>query len=390
MGTVRKTGRVRENTWKCSCCGRVNRGRDRECIGCGRPRGADVEYMHDGGTILEGEEAEKYLKGPDWFCECCDSYNPAYLERCRSCDAPRGASKDYFQIRREKEEAARQEAENRMPEAIPVREEPVTEPSPALERKHGTIPVKNKLKALFAGLGMAAFIAGIVWFMAWLMVPDEKSGTVTDLTWRTSVTLEELKTHRDEGWDPPLDARILDTEWKFRDTDRVVDHTETVKVPVTKYRDVQDPDKVWTTWEDLGNGFDEEVEHREEQWHKEPYTDYEEQEVKVYKDVDVYDYWYTYEYDRWEDIRTESTEGSKGTEHGPDLHASGDRQRTTDPVRTFRVSIETEEGADDYSITDGTYGMLNVGDTVTFEVNRLGTIRIMEINGTPVGDGKGN
>lgn len=105
MEKVRPTGRVREHTWDCSYCGRKNRGRDRECAGCSRPQSMETKFnMNETVAVLDGEEAKKYITGPDWFCECCDSYNPDSIVECKSCGAPRGASKNYFEMRRKQEE----------------------------------------------------------------------------------------------------------------------------------------------------------------------------------------------------------------------------------------------------------------------------------------------
>ena len=88
MEKVRPTGRVREHTWDCPYCGRKNRGRDRECTGCGRPRSTETKFnMNETVAVLDGEEAKKYISGPDWFCECCDSYNPDSVMECKSCGA---------------------------------------------------------------------------------------------------------------------------------------------------------------------------------------------------------------------------------------------------------------------------------------------------------------
>ena len=173
--------------------------------------------------------------------------------------------------------------------------------------------------SLLIGGSIVAGIALFVWLMIWLITPEQKTGTVTDLTWKTSISLQEYTTIEDEGWDVPIGARIIKSEERWVDTIQEFDHFDIVKMPVTKYKKVQDEDSVWTTMEDLGNGFDEEVEYREEQYHEEPYTVWEDVKVPVYKDVDIYEDWYWYEYDEWITIDTKTTSGHKGTEHDPVL-----------------------------------------------------------------------
>lgn len=382
METTRRTGRVVELTWKCSYCGRENRGRDRECQGCGRPRSTDTKY--DTGkhiAVLEGKEAEKYLKGPDWFCECCDSYNPADLNECKSCGAPKGASKDYFQMRAEQERKNRQ-TEAQYGEPVSHRNSSVT-----VNRNLSGSPVDNRfglLKKLVIGGGIAAGIGFFIWLMVWFLTPVQKTGTVTDLTWKTSVSMEEFTTIQDEGWHVPAGARTIDSEKRYKETVQEVDYYETVTVPVTKYKTVQDADRVWYTYEDLGNGFAAEVEHREPQYHKESYTVMETQQVPHYKNVDIYAEWYWYEYDKWITIDTRTSNGHKGEEHDPILEAHDPNQRTTNYSRSFGVYIAADEDTYSRSVSQSLYNSMEVGDTILFEVDKLGIITILEINGTPV------
>ena len=370
MEKIEYTGRVFENTWDCPYCGRKNRGRDRECTGCGSPRGEETKYNHEHVGMLEGKEAERYFK-PDWFCEQCETYNSASLNNCKSCGAPRGSSKNYFQIREEQDAKAYNDSEDE-------------NHHDELLNKESKLTLKD---ILFAVFGTGIFIIcglGIASFLTWLFTPNQITGTVTDLTWKTSISLEELTTFKDKGWDLPNNARILDVEYKFKETVPKIDHYETKNVPVTKYRTVQDPDYVYYTYEDMGNGFDAEVKHTVPQSHQEPYTELEPQQVPIYKNVDVYADWYEYEYDKWITIDTETTQGSKGTEHDPVLNAVGSKQRTTDYSRTFRAYVQTEEEIEDFSVSKDLYDAMTVNDTVTLEVSKIGTVEVIEINGIPL------
>lgn len=60
METRKFTGRVREHTWDCPHCGRKNRGRDRECAGCGRPRSTETKFnTNETIAVLDGEDAKR-------------------------------------------------------------------------------------------------------------------------------------------------------------------------------------------------------------------------------------------------------------------------------------------------------------------------------------------
>lgn len=383
MEKVRPTGRVREHTWDCPYCGRKNRGRDRECIGCGRPRSTETKFnMNETVAVLDGEEAKKYISGPDWFCECCDSYNPDSIVECKSCGAPRGASKNYFEMRRkqeEKEKRDRQQAAKADAVCQFIKEE---------QEREEKADKAAILRRCMTGIGICFAMIAFVLLMVILLKPEVKSGTVTELTWSSSISLQELVTEKDEGWDYPAGARILDTQWKFKETVPMLDHYETELQPVTKYRTVQDPDLVWTTWEDMGNGFSQEVEHRLPQSHQEPYTEMEPVQVPVYRDEDVYADWYVYEYDHWVTVRTETTSGIKGEEHDPVLEVYGTRQRLTDYSRCYRVYLDTsdeKEPSTDFSIPKDLYDIMEPGSMVIYQQNKLGMTTVTEIDGQAVG-----
>lgn len=386
METTRLTGRVREHTWHCPYCGRKNRGRDRECVGCGRPRSTETKFnMNETVAVLDGEEAKKYITGPDWFCECCDSYNPDSIVECKSCGAPRGASKNYFEMRRKQEEKEKRDRQQAA-KADAVRR--FIKKEQEREEKADKAAI---LRRCMTGIGICFAMIAFVLLMVILLKPEIKTGTVTDLTWKTSISLEELVTEQDEGWDHPANARILDVEYRFKETVPVIDHYTTELQMVTKYRTVQDPDLVWTTWEDMGNGFSQEVEHRMPQSHQEAYTEWEPVQVPVYRDEDVYADWYVYEYDHWVTVRTETTAGRKGEEHDPVLTPSGDRQRVTDFSRSYRVYLETGEEENPYTdfyVPKEIYTAMNVGDIITYQQNKLGMTNVLEIDGTPVNDEK--
>ena len=95
-------GKKIEGYWDCPQCGKkANKGRYRNCPGCGRPRGASTKfYMIEKDNFVPESVVPK---GPDWFCECCESYNTFGADFCTSCGAPKGAAKNYFEVRKEQE-----------------------------------------------------------------------------------------------------------------------------------------------------------------------------------------------------------------------------------------------------------------------------------------------
>ena len=103
-------GRIIEGYWDCPYCGEKRiLGRFRDCPSCGKPRGENTVFQHD----LPNEEnivenPEETSREADWYCEFCDSLNPASAKFCESCGSPR-TEKTYFEMKEEhskKEEAA--------------------------------------------------------------------------------------------------------------------------------------------------------------------------------------------------------------------------------------------------------------------------------------------
>lgn len=382
----RYTGVVVEHTWNCPYCGKENRGRDRECNGCGRPRGKETKFdtsKHI--ATLSGEEAKKHMTGPDWFCECCDSYNPDTATECKGCGAPRGASKDYFRKRREQEE---KEFAERMQQYDTDKDLAETERYLYGEKSQPMEKVKRAVKensSTIAGIfGVIALLVTVIGLGIFFFKSKPVEGTVTEMAWSSSVSLEEFTTIRDEGWTHPSDARVLDKTWTYKETIQVIDHYDTEIQPVTKTRTVQDGVDTYYTYEDMGNGFSAQVEHTTPHYTTETYTDYETVQVPVYRDEDVYDWWYDYEYDRWLTIDTVTNSGDKGEESDPVFEIKDDRHRMSDYTRSYYMGVQTEEGLTTIIINVPVYNAADVGSHVKYNVNRAGMVVFTEIDGTQV------
>lgn len=376
----RYTGRVVEHTWNCPYCGRENRGRDRECIGCGRPRGTETKFdTNKHIAVLDGEEAKEYMTGPDWFCECCDSYNPDTLQTCKSCGAPRGASKDYFTKRREQEEKEQQKAAEMSEYSMQSEysEKPVTFYT---DHKDPVNTTGMFARILIPVIAIIALIAGFVFFLK----PTQMEGEVTELAWSSTVNLEEFTTIKDEGWTYPSDARILDRDYKYKETVQVIDHYDTDIQPVTKTRTVQNGYDTYYTYEDMGNGFSAEVEHKTPHYDTETYTDYETVQVPIYRDEDIYDWWYRYEYDRWLKIDTCTNSGDKGEESDPVFEITDDKHRMSAYERHYYMGVQTEEGLTTIEINKIVYDVADVGSDVTYKVNRAGMVTFIRIDDTDI------
>src|SRR4051794_19311865 len=87
---------IREGAWDCPACGRNgNRGPEKFCGGCGRPRGPDVElYLPDEAPeVTDAEALKRAQAGADWLCPYCNADNPAANAFCSGCGAPRDGAR---------------------------------------------------------------------------------------------------------------------------------------------------------------------------------------------------------------------------------------------------------------------------------------------------------
>ena len=60
--------------------------------------------------------------------------------------------------------------------------------------------------------------------LAWLIKdsqPIEITGEIRNLGWETTVTVSELKTVKESGWSAPAGARVISTEWSFKEMEKV-------------------------------------------------------------------------------------------------------------------------------------------------------------------------
>jgi len=51
--------------------------------------------------------------------------------------------------------------------------------------------------------------------------PTEITGEIRNLGWETNVTVSKLKTVKESGWTAPAGARVINTEWTFKEMEKV-------------------------------------------------------------------------------------------------------------------------------------------------------------------------
>ncbi|MCL4817981.1 MAG: hypothetical protein KJ067_02535 [Vicinamibacteria bacterium] len=256
---------IREGKWRCPHCGRVERGANAACQGCGATRDENVAFFleDEAPEVTDEAQLQRARAGAEWLCPYCDTSNPAPAKKCGQCGADR--------------EGDRARAVREIPLAPPP--VPLAAPAP---RSGGCL----KWIVVLLVLGFA-FCAGLGWLA---FRETDEPVTVEALTWSRSVEVEAWQTVREEGWldERPSGARVVDRWQDVRRTERVQVGTERVKTGVR----------------DLGNGYFEDV--------------YEDR--PVYDEREVRDTRARWDVDRWVKVRTERAEGGAGDErHWPEL-----------------------------------------------------------------------
>lgn len=357
-------------SWKCEYCGTTVSGKYRECPNCGRPRGGNTNFdINDIGEDLTKEEIANRC-GPDWFCECCETLNSARFSECESCGAPRGASKNYFEMKAAREskfagEFLKDTAEQFR--SIPVLEDDIT----GRKVKKRKIELQSALIGLFSALG----IGTLAILMVVLFTPKEYQVTVTDVSWYRSISIEQQGTYHESGWTVPVGGRQTSKEWKYVRTDKVIDHYDTKDV--TKTKTVEDGYDVDYEYVDNGDGSADRIEVRTPRYKTVTYTETE--SVPVYKDVDIYDWYYYYDIDRWKYHHSVETSGQYDPYWG-EVNL-GNRQRQGGTTETYYIHVNEEGLKDKYTVSYDDWCMIKPGDNVTIKVSIIGNAVITEVNG---------
>lgn len=372
-----------EGFWDCQYCGRTGiRGRFKSCPGCGHGRDASVRFytkdISEQNAIDQEEferemaEADKFSRSDsvqhtqaraidsstpslysrqegqgmgtdsdahdasDWFCDYCDSYNPASANFCGNCGAAREQSsgKTYEQtmgkVARTYDSKGNLVSERDL-STRKKRETPAPKPMPQRRGMPGC------LKWLLIFVAIVA--VGVIGYNI-VYGPKPQNITVQSFDWQQTVDIEELKTVEESDWNLPSGGRLIRQSEEIRTYNQVVDHYETEEYEVSEQ--VIDHYETYTTEVDNGDGTFDVEEHREPVYTTEYHT--ETRKVPVYVDVPVYDTKYYYEIERWIKTREVNTEG---TDHNPQWGTT-----TLSPATGERGTGEEREGE-----KHGTYGV---------------------------------
>ena len=125
-----------------------------------------------------------------------------------------------------------------------------------------------------------------------IIVPIHDETTITGYSWAWEVTIEDLRTVEEQGWYPPSDARIKDKEWRHHGSHTVV-----------------------SGYDDDGN--------------------------PIYSMVQDYDYYYTYDVDRWFFNRNTISQNNDKTPVEPS-YTLADKERVGKSEITYYIHTDVK------------------------------------------------
>lgn len=344
--------------WDCPSCGtKGNRGDQASCPNCGRARGEVKFYMRDhaeGQTLEEDErgsveyvdeEKAKYInRSPDWYCSFCQSLNSDNAENCTSCGASRASSEaNYFQMHSQLQQ---REAE---------RQQPVQPETP--QKKRSFLPL----------ILIAAVIIGVVMYLNSSRTRGDFQ--VSGLSWARSIVVEQNQMFQESGWNAPAGAEITAQKQELHHYDSVLDHYE--NVPVQRSREVIDHYETYYSYEDLGNGYFEEVPHERAVYKTEYYTEVVSQ--PVYRQEPNYQTKYYYNIWRWTAVREENASGEGHDAAWPEI-SLGENEREGTRTEIYRVVIRNtkKDTTATYRMKEEDWRQLNTGDSLYITDRRSG------------------
>ncbi len=361
-------GKLVMGYWDCPYCDSKGiRGDVAVCPSCGRARG-DVKFYMKGHTEDQAREADErggieYVdeekarfvnRGPDWYCSFCNSLNSDGAAFCTSCGASRESSEgNYFDMLKRKQEREASDAAP-APDARP-------EPQPAK-------PAGKKSPALFIGIAVIlAVIIGLIVFMNGNTTRGDN--TVTAVSWERIIAVEENVLCHESGWSVPEGGQITGQRREISSYRQVLDHYENVEVQ--RSRQVIDHYETWYSYQDMGNGYYEEIEHERPVYKTEYYTETESQ--PVYRQEPVYGTMYDYDIWRWKAARNvrAADEGHKAWWPDPAL---GTREREAGRSEAYRITVEAGEKKTrtTYRMKEADWLQINVGDSLFITARRSG------------------
>jgi ribosomal protein L40E len=218
--------------WTCPKCGVRNPGTEKSCTGCGAPQPQEVKFEQTEGQQASQDEALKKIAeaGPDIHCAFCGTRNPASAAICLQCgaDLKEGTRRETGKVvgayqAGPVEQVACPNCGAMNPETTlrcaqcgaPMARQPQT-PAAPVATKSAVRP--NWLVYAALAVVLICLCAGGAFIISRSMAREDLTGVVQNVTWQTSVAIQELGPVQRQDWQDqiPSEAQIGSCEGRVR------------------------------------------------------------------------------------------------------------------------------------------------------------------------------
>lgn len=367
----------KEGKWRCThidlsgedVCNHENPGPALLCEKCNKHRPKDVTFylpigskaIHDQATILDA------TSGANWKCMNCNYDNKATSDICVHCDTVRDTEYEKW-INLGGELKTKKYSKGQAPR------------SSTTVTKSATGNGKSSIaKYLKIGLIALASVA-LIWFIyAQFFKTHALEVEVAGFQWEREVVIEKERTVTKEGWDIPNGGRQKKKVKKKSGTKQVYDHSEWDEEPI--YEEVQvGTQQVECGTIDKGNGYFE-TQYCDEPIYESQQTGTKKVEREVYRTEPVYDYWYTYEIEEWDEVRSPESAGVDQNPVWPDYKLKS-KERVGNEKESYTVLLdpieESKWGRLSYNLEFSKWSNLKLGEIYIAKVRKSGTVVSIE------------
>jgi DNA-directed RNA polymerase subunit RPC12/RpoP len=210
-----------EMLWKCSICKAENKGLQKICVNCGKPKQpTDKDYfpgdISPHTALTKSKDVEQALAGPDWKCRYCGSAQKRLDGHCAQCGAD--------QYGNQKVEIPKTRANINLETGKTYISVPPVEEDQSEEEHISFIPPNRKRLVQF----LIPIIVGIVILGLYLLFrKHEVSAHITSVNWVNTVIVDRFQVWHREGWSSDAKSfNIKQIDRRVHHYDKVYDHTE--------------------------------------------------------------------------------------------------------------------------------------------------------------------
>ena len=410
---MKKLPRIVKGYWRCDYCETYDiDGLADTCPNCGKQKSHNIKYYMKTG-VVEYVTSEQLNKAgikesecdgnhKDWVCPYCEQLNNYSDTTCVACGGLKSESTSEYSDfeKKEKQNIKPEYTANNTSKSIDHNKQNIVERQitntisdyePSKLDKILSLCAEHKNKIAITTC-IIAFI-GLVAFLFW---PLKETVTVTDFSWERTITVEEERTVKEDGWSVPSGGRIYDQQKEIKEYVQVIDHYETINetktrqvishyetVTETKTRQVISHYETTYTYQDNGNGTFTEIPHQNPVYTTETYTETHQEPVyttetyvearqePVYRQDPIYATRYYYEIDKWFDVHNYDSNGSNKEPYWNTNYDLTSNQR--DSKRWELYTIHYNDG----TIKNTSYDEwmnTNIGDEYVLTRCRLGIV----------------